>query len=85
MKTSTIDFQRLDIRRVIAAGREPLPAIRSRIHALTQGQGLVVIAPFLPSPLIELLQSEGYLSRVEPTTGSDWVVYFWKEPVISAP
>lgn len=85
MNTLTIDFQRLDIRKLIAAGREPLPAIRSRVNNLTPGQGLVVIAPFLPSPLIELLQSEGFLSRIEPTTGSDWVVYFWKEPLVSSP
>ena len=63
---------------MIARGVEPLPEIRARINALAPGEGLSVIAPFLPSPLIEKLANEGFQSRVERQVGS-WVTYFWRD------
>lgn len=72
-------FKRLDVRPVLASGGEPLDAIRTSVVSLKEGEGLVVIAPFLPSPLIELLGSEGFASRVERGKGADWMVYFWRE------
>jgi len=44
------------------------------------GEGLIVIAPFLPSPLVEKLGSEGFASKLERGQGSDWLVYFWRDP-----
>ena len=38
---------------------------------------LIVIAPFLPSPLIELLGSQGFQSKVERGEAGSWIVYFW--------
>lgn len=72
-------FKRFDVRTLLATGGEPFPAIRSRIDALKTGEGLIVIAPFLPSPLIEKLGAEGFASKVEPGAKSEWVVYFWRE------
>ena len=72
-------FKKLDVRPLLLSGIEPFPAIRKHIDALQPGEGLVVIAPFLPSPLIELLGSEGFESKVERGGKSDWVVYFWRE------
>ena len=63
---------------MIARGLEPLPEIRARINALAPGEGLSVIAPFLPSPLIERLANEGFQSRVERQVGS-WVTFFWRD------
>jgi uncharacterized protein (DUF2249 family) len=71
-------FKRFDVRKLLSQGTEPFPAIRKKIDALEAGEGLAVIAPFLPSPLIEKLRSEGYTSRVEPQTDGSWVTYFWK-------
>ena len=42
-------------------------------------EGLLVVAPFLPSPLIERLGGEGFKSKVQRGTGADWLVYFWCE------
>lgn len=72
-------FKRLDVRPLIARGEEPLPRIRSRVASLAAQEGLLLIAPFLPAPLIELLESEGFRCRFEPGQGSDWIVYFWRE------
>lgn len=77
-----IEFQRLDARALLADGKEPLPVIRQRLQKLQPGQGLVVMAPFLPAPLIEVLRSQGFQSRVEPGTDGDWIVYFWQDAAV---
>lgn len=71
-------FKTLDIRPILAKGVEPFSKIRESIDALRPNEGLSVIAPFLPSLLIEKLGSEGFQSRVERQNGS-WVTYFWRE------
>ena len=66
--------------RPLATGAEPFSTIRERIDALRDDEGLSVIAPFLPSPLIEKLGSEGFQLRVERQVGGGgWVVHFWRE------
>ncbi len=72
-------FKRFDVREMIRSGIEPFPEIRKRMDALAPGKGLIVVAPFLPSPLIEKLCSEGFGSKVERGAGADWMVYFWRE------
>jgi len=72
-------FKRFDVREMIRSGVEPFPEIRKRIDGLEAGKGLLVIAPFLPSPLIEKLGSEGFASRIERGASVDWMVYFWRE------
>lgn len=72
-------FKRFDVREMIRTGIEPCPEIRKRIDSLGPGKGLVVIAPFLPSPLIEKLSNEGFASKLERGAGADWMVYFWRE------
>jgi len=72
-------FKRFDVRDLIRRGAEPYSEIRKRVDALNPDEGLIVIAPFLPSPLVEMLRSEGFASRVERGQGTDWMVYFWRE------
>jgi len=72
-------FKTLNVRPILAKGIEPLSKIRDSIDALGPDEGLSVMAPFLPSPLIEKLGSEGFQSRVERQVGGDWAVYFWRE------
>jgi hypothetical protein len=66
------------VRPIIASGREPFPEIRARIDQLGPNQGLSVVAPFLPSPLIERLTAEGFHSRVE-RRDAVWITHFWHE------
>ena len=70
-------FKRFDVRPLLQRGAEPLPQILRRVQALEPDGGLIVVAPFLPSPLIELLGSQGFQSKVERGEGSSWIVYFW--------
>lgn len=73
-------FKRFDVRELIRSGIEPLPEIRKRVNALKPDEGLIIVAPFLPSPLIELLGGEGFVSKIERGAGADWIVYFWRGP-----
>ena len=77
MKPKT--FKTLDVRPLLAEGVEPFSAIRERVDALGAGQGLTVLAPFLPAPLIELLKSEGFESSMERREDGAWAVNFWRE------
>jgi uncharacterized protein (DUF2249 family) len=72
-------FKTLDVRPILAHGIEPFAKIRENIDALGPDEGLSVIAPFLPSPLIEKLGSEGFRSRVERQVGGVWAVHFWRD------
>ena len=72
-------FKRFDLRPLLARGVEPFPEVCKRAEALKDGEGLIVIAPFLPSPLVEKLNSEGFRSRIERGNGADWIVYFWRQ------
>jgi len=71
-------FKRFDVRDLIRHGVEPFPEVRKRVDALKPDEGLIIVAPFLPSPLIELLGGEGFESKVERGAGADWIVYFWR-------
>ena len=72
-------FKRFDVRELLRDGVEPFPEIRRRVDALKADEGLIIVAPFLPSPLVEKLASEGFSSKVERGQGADWIVYFWRE------
>ena len=72
-------FKRFDVRDLIRRSIEPFPEIWQRVNALGAEDGLIVVAPFLPSPLVEKLASEGFASKVERGQGADWMVYFWRE------
>jgi hypothetical protein len=72
-------FKRFDVRDLVRRGIEPFPEIRKRVDALKSNEGLIVVAPFLPSPLVEILSSEGFASKIERGAGVDWLVYFWRD------
>jgi uncharacterized protein (DUF2249 family) len=74
-------FKRFDVRDLHRRGVEPFPEIRSRVDTLGPGEGLIVIAPFLPSPLVEKLGGEGFATKIERGHGPDWIVYFWRQGV----
>lgn len=72
-------FKRFDVRGLLKQGIEPFPEIFAKAGALAAGEGLIVVAPFLPSPLVERLGGEGFATKVERGQGADWLVYFWRE------
>jgi len=57
--------KRLDVRPLLARGENPCDVVEASLATLRPGQGLMVLAPFLPSPLIERLKAAGYSARAE--------------------
>jgi len=76
---SPIRFKKFDARPVVTRGEEPYLEIRKHLDALSEDQGLVVVAPFLPAPLIEKLGGEGFKSKAERGEDGSWITYFWRE------
>ena len=72
-------FKTLDVRPMLARGDDPFSKIRLTIENLQSGEGLSVVSPFLPSPLIEKLGSEGFQSRIERQPGNAWITHFWRD------
>jgi uncharacterized protein (DUF2249 family) len=72
-------FKTFDVRPNLARGEEPFPLIRARVDALKTGEGVTILAPFMPAPLIERLKSEGFQSTMERRHDGTWVVNFWRE------
>lgn len=72
-------FKTFDVRPHLARDEEPFALIRSRVDALKAGEGVTIVAPFLPAPLIELLKSEGFHSTMERHADGAWAVSFWRE------
>jgi uncharacterized protein (DUF2249 family) len=71
-----IAFKVFDVRPLIEQGEEPFPLIRARVDGLASGQGVTIIAPFIPAPLIELLKGEGFHSTMERRADGAWAVNF---------
>ena len=76
---SVTRFKRFDVRPLLKAGKEPFFEVRKRVDALKPAEGLAIIAPFLPAPLVEKLGSEGFRSKVERAGSGTWIAYFWRE------
>jgi uncharacterized protein (DUF2249 family) len=76
MKKTAPRRRTLDVRASIAAGESPFDAIAGAMATLEAGQSLVLITPFLPSPLIEKLQAEGYAARPERRADGAWQTQF---------
>ena len=76
---SATKFETFDVRPLLARGEEPFAMIRSRVDVLKAGEGVTIIAPFLPAPLIELLKSEGFHSTMEHRADGSWAVNFSRE------
>jgi hypothetical protein len=72
-------FKRFDVHPLLKRGAELLPEILARVQALKTDEGLIIVAPLLPSPLLELLGSQGFASKVEHGAAGKWIVYFWRE------
>ena len=69
----------LDVRPVIASGKDPLSIITQKVKTINNGQVLKIINSFEPIPLIKLLEKQGF--EVFADTKNDDLVetYFYKK------
>jgi len=66
----------LDVRPLVANGREPFQAIMEAKGHLLPGQGFHLIAPFPPKPLCTIFEAEGYTVREEKISEEEWHIFF---------
>jgi len=69
----------VDVRPLMEAGIEPRPKLFAAVQSLKEGQALIVIAPFLPSPLIERLRADGFQAEVARREDGAWETRFSRE------
>ncbi len=69
-------IRHLDVRTLIANGEEPFPHVMALVQATGPGEGFTLVTPFIPAPLIERLQSEGYAVRPAARGDGTWETHF---------
>lgn len=69
-----IDF---DVRKIIAAGGDPLRPIQEKVKALNTGEALKVITDFEPIPLIKVLEKQGFQSHLNYVDSDTIESYFY--------
>jgi len=73
---STGKFRTLDVRPTLKNGGEPFSLISKEVASLKPDEGLILITPFLPSPLIEHLKSSGFDARPQSQSDGSWQTIF---------
>lgn len=74
----------VDVREDIRNGAEPFARIMAAADALTDGQSLVLIAPFEPIPLYAVLANQGFAHQASRVGPGDWEIRFCRESGESA-
>lgn len=68
----------LDVRAMLAEGNDPLKLIQKHIKELKEGQVLKIINTFEPTPLIKLLEKQGFESYVDLIEKDLIETYFYR-------
>jgi len=66
----------LDVRPDLEQGGEPFVRIMEVASAIQPGGTLVIIAPFEPVPLYDVLEERAFTYEAEKVTDGEWVVRF---------
>ncbi len=67
----------LDVRPDLERGGEPFVRIMETVSTLQPGKTLVIIAPFEPIPLYDVLGARGFSHETAMVGGDEWVVRFF--------
>jgi uncharacterized protein (DUF2249 family) len=73
------DVHELDVRPIIDAGNDPLRLITDKVKSLPKGGVLKIINSFEPTPLILLLQKQGFEYYVDVVNDQLVETYFYKK------
>ena len=65
-----------DVRPKLEQGGEPFVRIIAAAAAIKSGETLVIIAPFEPAPLYEVLEARAFAHAMENLADDEWVVQF---------
>ncbi len=79
-KEGTIE---LDVRTLIASGKDPLNLITSTVKMLKAGQVLKIINSFEPIPLIRLLEKQGFEVYADVINDDLVETWFYKKMIVA--
>jgi len=68
----------MDVRPILANGEDPLQYILAKVKVLNSGEILKIINTFEPTPLIRMLEKQGFQTYVKRLTDSHVETYFRK-------
>lgn len=71
---------KLDVRPLLASGQEPFATIMAAVDQLGPEQSLILIAPFKPVPLLNVMLRKGFKSQTELVSDGSWQVTFMPQP-----
>jgi len=66
----------LDVRPILESGGEPYVRIMEAVAAIKPGEALVIIAPFEPVPLYDVLGARGFSHETAMVAAGEWLVRF---------
>lgn len=66
----------LDVRPELEQGGEPFVRIMEAATGVESGGTLVIIAPFEPVPLYDVLGARGFSHATEKVAANEWIVQF---------
>lgn len=66
----------LDVRPDVEFGGEPYVRMMEVAQAIKPGETFVIIAPFEPIPLYDILRAQGFLYETQQAAQDEWVVCF---------
>src|SRR5262245_38952444 len=69
----------LDVREDLRCGREPFSKIMSTVAALGADEQLLLIAPFQPAPLFDVMKQRGFSHDARMIQSGDWEVLFTRD------
>lgn len=67
---------RLDVRPILASGRDPFAEIMQAARDVPVNGAMVVVAPFDPVPLRDVLGASGFTSTAVPRGPQEWEITF---------
>lgn len=68
----------VDVHAILADGGRPFDPIMAALETVAENGALRVLAPFMPSPLVRVLEREGWNHWVERGRGQEWVLWFYR-------
>ena len=73
----------LDVRPIIASGKDPLNIISEEVNTIKSGQALKIINTFEPVPLMLLLKKQGFAVYADVINDNLVETYFYKQSINS--
>ncbi len=71
----------LDVRPMMAAGKEPFTAIMDAVQSLAQDEEFELLAPLDPVPLYQVLAARGFTHESQAIGKGDYRVRFRREVI----